>query len=318
MSDPRIFTRKQSLQLAVEHMIKRNSNLIRPIVTPYPYLNQLFWESPGHEGGFEPGWIVSLSGRSGCGKTTMLRHIKNDVHRLNPFTNIYCLDFNLEMPAQRLGAKEISEKSGKSLKDLHVNMKDKDLRKIREGVDGMKETPSFIVEGANTVDQIITFTNKFTKAHNIDGENKGLLLSLDHALLLQDSGNINDILRGLGNELNNIKYNIKYFVGIIVNQLNDNIEDISRRSADYTKCYEHFPKRTDIYGNRGIFNVSDVVMVLHDPYDMGILAYGPRRWETKGKLFLHILKLRDEKKQVIAFRNELHLNRLGSLDIKAI
>ena len=115
------------------------------------------------------------------------------------------------------------------------------------------------------------------------------------------------------------KQAIKYFAKcgqnfsvVLLSQLNRYIEELERTGEPGSQNY---PKKRDIFGGDSLYQMSDVVLVTMNPYQMGMDMYGPHRWETKGRLYWHFLKVREGEAIIAAMENKLATNEVKDLDL---
>ena len=113
------------------------------------------------------------------------------------------------------------------------------------------------------------------------------------------------------NEINILKAEIPGAIFIILSQLNDGILTVERRTPRRALNY---PTMNDIFGSRSSYHLADYVMVLMNPEKIGYKEgeYGPKPLPVKGKIYLHLLKARDnESEVVILLNNNLKYNKLS-------
>ena len=65
-----------------------------------------------------------------------------------------------------------------------------------------------------------------------------------------------------------------------------------------------------IFGGEALYQFSDVVAVIMNPFYMGLETYGPHHWATEGYLYLHFLKLRESEPGVAKMINKLKYNTI--------
>ncbi len=88
---------------------------------------------------------------------------------------------------------------------------------------------------------------------------------------------------------------------LVLGQLNDNIETEGR----INNPSQHYPKKSDIFSSRQVYQMADNVIVVHRPERLGIQSYGPNNFPTKDLLALHVLKSRFQGNEgLIRFRQE--------------
>ena len=90
---------------------------------------------------------------------------------------------------------------------------------------------------------------------------------------------------------------------IILGQLNDNIESEGR----INNPTQHYPKKSDIFSSRQVYQMADNVIIVHRPERLGIQAYGKESFPTEDLFALHILKSRFQGTEgLIRFRQDFN------------
>ena len=265
----------------------RRKGLIKSLKTPWEKYNDVSM------GGIEWHTMHTIAGASGSGKTAILNQLETDLIMLNPEEDVEILSFNFEMLARNLVGRKYSKALGKTVQQLHSGKKgydvsDSDFHQILAAQERIRKLPIFYVDEAGTVDDIRRTIIKFAKKN----PKKGLIVTLDHAVLV--NGRQGEMERTILVELTKMfKKAIKYFAKInknfsviMLSQLNRHIEEMDRVGEPGVQNY---PQKKDIFGGDALYQMSDVVMVTMNPFQLGLDVYGPNRWETKGRLYWHFL-----------------------------
>lgn len=296
-------TIEQAFREELQYLEGRYNGEIRSMRTPWPMINQMNID------GTEWGTISTLAGMSGVGKTAFINQLITEVHDVNPHDEIAILFFTMEMAARRIVGRTISNQTGKSIRQMYLKSTQQEIEHIRKHV-----MPKFIKRDITYVEYMQSPENTRRTIENFieTRSKKKVLVVYDHSLLISKIPGFTERdtlveLVGIFNELKKTYPNSQYW---IASQLNRDIEKVERvRNAS-----THFPTKGDIFGSEALYQFSDFVCVLHNPHKLGITAYGPSKWVTKGYIFAHLLKLRDSRpNQTVVFRDTLANNRLLEL-----
>ncbi len=291
----------------------RRKGLIKSLKTPWRKYNDVSM------GGIEWHTMHTIAGASGSGKTAILNQMETDLIQLNPTEDLEVLSFNFEMLARNLVGRKYSKAIGKTVQQIHsgksgYDVSDDDFRQILAAQEKVRKLPIFYVDEAGTVDDIRNTIIKFAKKN----PNKGLIVTLDHAVLV--NGKQGETERRILVELTKMfKKAIKYFAKIgknfsviILSQLNRGIEELDRVGEP---GIQNYPQKKDIFGGDALYQMSDIVMVTMNPFQLGLDSYGPSRWETKGRLYFHFLKVREGEPVIAVMQNKLFVNEVKDLDL---
>ena len=104
---------KEAYSEALDYIKKRQSGELKSIKTPWNKFNSVYMN------GLEWGWIITLAGMSGSGKTAFLNLLETSFDEFNKDHEIHVLNFNFEMQAYRLMTRKISRKINKSVKQIY-------------------------------------------------------------------------------------------------------------------------------------------------------------------------------------------------------
>ena len=223
------------------------------------------------------------------------------------------------MLARNLVGRKYSRETKSTVQEIHSGkrgheMSDDDFAKIVQAQEKVKNLPIFYVDEAGTVDDIRRTIFHFA----LKNPKKGLIVTLDHTILV--NGRAGEQERIVLVELTKMfKKAIKYFAKlgknftvVLLSQLNRSIEEIERTGEP---GIQNFPKKKDIFGGDALYQMSDVVLVTMNPFQMGMDMYGPNRWPTKGRLYWHWLKVREGEPVIAAMQNKLAVNEVQDLDL---
>jgi len=291
----------------------RRKGLIKSLRTPWEKYNDVSM------GGIEWHTMHTIAGASGSGKTAILNQLETDLITLNPDEDFEVLSFNFEMLARNLVGRKYSKALGKTVQQIHsakkgYDVSDNDFQLILAAQEKVRKLPIFYVDEAGTVNDIRQTIFKFAKKN----PKKGLIVTLDHTILV--NGKQGEMERMILVDLVKMfKKAIKYFAKInknfsviLLSQLNRNIEELERTGEP---GIQNYPKKRDVFGGDALYQMSDIVMVTMNPYQMGMEAYGPHRWETKGRLYFHFIKVREGEPVIAVMQNKLFVNEVKDLDL---
>jgi len=289
-----------AIQEELDYIRGRKTGEITSVKCQYPAINSVYMD------GFEWGWIVTIGGMSGSGKTSFMNSLEEGICGLNE--NVSVLSFNFEMLARRLIGRKISSITNLSVKQLYSAdgvLSDDQWEHITKEVTPMlgKHDVTY-TEYRQTVPEMIDTVKRFLdkKAPN------GVIVEVDHSLLVKRLRNANerDTLIDLTSEFNDLKKQYPKLLFFIVSQLNRDIEEDNR----IINPNLHFPRKKDLFGSDSIFQICDGVMILHRPEMLGITYYGAKQWPVKDLVYLHHLKVRDGEPVINRFKNDLKHNKL--------
>jgi len=296
----------------ITYIDDRRHGRIKSLATPWSKYNNIAM------GGIEWHTIHTIGGMSGSGKTAILNQLETQVCELNPDEKFDVLSFNFEMLARNLVGRKISKETNMTMQDLHsgkegVKLSDADYKRVTETREKLKNLPIYYVDTAGTVDDILRTIHEFGKRD----PSRGILMTLDHTLLV--NGAAREVEREvLVNLVKALKRMIKYykkegrdFSCVLLTQLNRNIEE-SDRMADPGS--QNFPKKKDIFGGDALYQMSDIVLVTMNPFQVGMEVYGPHKWPTQGLLYWHFLKVREGEPVIAKMTNKLAINTVEDFE----
>ena len=111
---PKPLTQRDVVEQNKEYIRKRASGDLVSLDTDYERLNKAV-------GGFEPNTILTVTGLSGGGKSTLSKRISNSMTKnlIAKDIDCICLSFNFEMLAHKTVGREVANKGKFSLKELY-------------------------------------------------------------------------------------------------------------------------------------------------------------------------------------------------------
>lgn len=228
--------------------------------------------------GIEENLLITITGISGTGKSSIVNWIETEASR-----EASIITFSMEMAAKAQWARKI-----KYISTLNEARKNQEIERL-------DKADIWYMEDMCTVKQINEISESFIR----EREGKKIIIIIDHLLLLNEKEERFGIV-----ELEKVLVKLKKSKGVSIvqiAQMNRNIESIERiKNPQF-----HFPQRSDISTADAIFQASDLVIVLHRPEVLGIIAYGMNMLKTKGIIYIHILKNREGNQHIIAVENKL-------------
>lgn len=201
--------------------------------------------------------IITIVGAPGSGKTLLKDQFCGELLKYG----YYWLDFQLEMPIPEIIKRELI---------YNDSITDKEKRK--EYLEKTKDINHFMVDEVVNVAQIENLISDFITMYEINGSSKKLLVSIDHALIVSGMDN-GKRLDELMKSMVNVKKKTDAMI-VILSQLNREI-DIEGRTKQGS--IQNYITRKDIYMSDALVQYSDMVLALDNPYERGILEYGPTR-----------------------------------------
>lgn len=228
--------------------------------------------------GLEPNILYTVTGISGSGKSSYVNWIETEASR-----EMSVLTFSMEMSAEAQWARKVQ----------YFNSLTESAHK--EEISRLDTADVWYIEDMCSVKQI----NDISEAFIHERKDRKILIIIDHLLLLNEKEERTGIV-----ELQKVLMKLKKLekVSIVqIAQMNRNIETIDRiKNPQF-----HFPQRSDISTADAIFQASDIVMVIHRPEIIGIIAYGMNMLPTKETIYIHIIKNRNGEQHIIALKNKL-------------
>ena len=290
----------------------RLSGEIKSLQTPWKKFNKACMN------GIEWGSIITIAGMSGSGKTAVLNELETGLFELNPKEGFAVLSFNFEMIARRLVGRKFSKKLNMSVKQMYnadldnptTNLTQEQYDKAVIHAKDIINAPVWYVDIPGTVEEIRNTIEYFgiQKPETLD---KGLLVTLDHSILVKKFGEQNQLetLYELAAMFNEMKKKIKSSY-VIVSQLNRGIEAVDRLQNKNL----HYPQKSDVFGADALYQYSDVFMITHRPEMLNLRAYGPEDLPVKDIIYWHYIKTRDGDPFIGKMRNLLQFNQVRDFD----
>ncbi len=265
-------------------------------------------------GGFRFDNNYLIAGLSGHGKSWVINMLQEDFVNVDlngEYPRPYrLLHFGFEMSMQDEILRKISSKTGISYESLisaNQRLSELEYELVKKTYAEIKKSSIYIVENPGTLQQVYNTIEKFNGRFPTDQ----LVISLDHTLLLNNTyGDEIKLLAETGKMFMLIK---KRFgaMGILLGQLNTNIEKDERQSTVQNKKFLHFPKKSDIHGSAQIYHAADFVIVINQPSMLGIDLYGLGNHPTKDLIAWHLIKARKGTPKYIRLKQNLNRGEIN-------
>ena len=284
----------QIRQEGIDYMDARFKGHITSLKSP--------WYSVNERGvdGFEWGNVITIGAMSSTGKTTFINQITRSAFKNNPKQRFAVLDFQFEMSGTTTAIREFSSVLNISYKGLLNADKENPLEEstiynARHYSDQHKNDLIFQIEVPQNVEGIEAQIALF-----YDYIKMPFVITIDHSVLVEGMGieQERQILNELGKMCTRVKKTYPVII-LILTQMNRSLEDSIRCNPG---TIGNYPKKADIFGSDGLFQHSDMVIILHRPSMLNIPYYGPKEYIVHPDLiFAHFLKVRNGTPDVTFF-----------------
>lgn len=273
----------------------------KPIKTRYSHLNNIC------HGGLTPQQIITIGGLSSFGKSHTLRCIEEDIfnEELNPGSReeVILIKVDWEMTKFESLINRVHTRTGLSFADILYKKPSTEVEQVITSISEELSAPylyeSFQTYNPANFDKIV---RAFCGEHM---SKKQIVLTIDNANLIDTTETGESFaLAEMTAVLIKLKRDVANLTIIQLAQLN-------RSLKERTVQKEHFPRTTDFYNSSKLEHASDVMIIIHNPYLLGLQAYGivnKERYEyldvhlthknnwsefkTKGLVFWHYVKVR--------------------------
>lgn len=295
---------KALVEEAAAKLLKFKSGEFKPIKFRKDFVNQALL------GGLFPGTVFGIAGSSGHGKTTLMQELEDDIlnEELNPnCKNYMVLRNNYEMSVFKLFLRALKNKLGRKISDILGTNPFSEEEMTMFNAIKQRESDPRIKYFENPTDPHTWFqiTEAFIKAHQ---HIEHIVITIDHiALVKQTMAGKKDAIDNLIEYINYLKNKYENVSFIILSQLNREIE--SRENASNSA-----PRKGDLYQSDFLFQLSDVILVVHNPFKLGVKEHmvvpqdmytqfnqyktNPDKrsstFRTRGLIFYHFIKLRED------------------------
>lgn len=262
--------------------------------------------------GLVNGSVVLLAAGSGVGKSFELARLQKNIlnKEINPNAdNIVSLNVSLEMRILSLVLRDLEGKLSKSKKEILISeFTEEEKLLVKEYYDLLQDDRQFVCQSPTSVNDFKLGCINFLKENT---SKESCIISVDHIVLIQsDRGqNKNQVVENLVEVINELKMTYPNVIFILLSQTNS---ENQKRIKDKDRMSQ--PKDLDIYYSQFSFQVADYVIVITNPWKLGISSYSklnPSRYpdledffvdedskgrvslDTEGVLYFHLLKCRE-------------------------
>lgn len=309
---PRILTQAQAVMQNKEYIRKRASGELVFLNTCYDRLNKALM--------LEPNTMLTITGLSGGGKSSISKRISNSIHEnlKKQNKNSIGLSFNFEMLAQKTIGREVAGRAKISLQELYSSEHPLAAAKMemvfKKHHSKLFDYPLIYVEEPQD-HKVIGDTIYYYWKELCEPEDY-FIVEIDHAVITKGrtGDNQKDKVDNLMETLNNIKKKISYEGGcvffIVLSQMNRNIKDKDRMQIPQL----HYPNTADLFAASSIEYFSDYILCTHMPAKLNLKGYTDNNFpvylehndEQIEFIYWHILKNREGiPDQVIPMLNNL-------------
>lgn len=293
---------KETTQKSFERIKEGHSGEYKPLKTRFEHFNTIT------HGGLTKQRIYSIGALSAFGKSHILRQIESDIfdETLNPDakkTVVLC-KVDWEMSKEEMILARVHAKTGKPYDYLMYQEPDEETKKAFNEV-FIELNSDHIFETFDTYkpDDFYTDVKAFTDLHK---DKKQIVLTVDNINLIDtENSDESKAIAKLITHIIKLKREVKNLTIILLCQLNRELKERLLNPKD------HFPKTTDFYYSSKIEHASDVQIVIHNPFLLGLDEYGAVNTErysyldkylvsknkystfkTQGLIFFHYVKVR--------------------------
>ena len=250
------------VNVAVRQIQRYQTHEDAPIKTRFEHFNA------NALGGIFKGNIITIGAISGSGKSYVLQQIEEDMFnkQLNPSCDDYVLlRCNWEMTVFKLLIRKLKRKLRKSATEiLFKSPEGDDLNRFKDVCDSERSDKIFYLEAPTDPKTWYDAVRAFLEENK---HKKHVVVTIDHIALVRDVfGSKKTAMDTLIENINMLKKEFINVSFIILSQLNRDIEG-------RTDIQNLAPKRSDLYNSDTIFHISDIVLVLHNPFKLGHSLY---------------------------------------------
>lgn len=293
---------RETTQSSFDNIKDGQSGAYKPLKTRFKHLNDIC------HGGLTKQKIYSIGALSAFGKSHVLRQIETDIfdEDLNPGAkeSVILCKVDWEMSKEEMILAKVHAKTGKPYDYLMFEKPDEETQKaFKEVFEELNSDHIFETFNTYTPDNFYTDVRAFADQHQ---NKKQIVLTIDNINLVDtENSDESKAIAKLITHIIRLKREVKNLTVIILCQLN---RDLKER---ITNPKEHFPRTTDFYYSSKIEHASDVQIVLHNPFLLGLDEYGavnteryayldkyliPKNkyscFKTQGLVFFHYVKVR--------------------------
>lgn len=286
-----------------------------------------------HIEGLLPSDVIVYAANSGVGKTKLLFDtldliLDEKVNR--DAKNIVSLEYSLEMKFLNRILRDGNKRTGKKKSEILKEQFTSEEREIMNRYyHGLQDKRRYVCEESITTHEFYSMTKDFCEKNK---EKAGIIISLDHVLLLKKENRNEDTLETLTAYINQLRKEFGNIYFILLSQFNrTSFSTIAERNNDM------MPRASMIYGSSHFEFLSAYIVGIMDPFKMGINellkvnrdryewledfmgdedAKGKVSFDTVGNMFYFVLKTRESDqpyKNLFIRKMELTEEQLGMM-----
>ncbi len=274
------------------------------IKTGRPYLDDIFPVVNGS--------VITISAGSGVGKSYELATVIENIldRKLNPHADRYVvLNISLEMKILSIVLRGLNKHMGKSKRQILLEeFTEEEKLLAKKYYDILQDDRQYISQVPTSPNKFLAGCRVFLEEHR---DKESVIIAADHiALFGSDKGQgKQQVIEDLIEDVNILKMEFPNVIFILLSQTNS---EMLKRLKE--KDVMSQPQPLDLYYSSFTFQVSDYVVVIVNPYKMGINEYskintaryehlskyftepdnkGRVSLDTLGVLYYHLLKCRE-------------------------
>lgn len=294
----------QLVKEAAQELHKLQKGEIKILKTGMPCIDD-------HIGGLLKGDIIVTAALSGHGKSEFLYKLKESVlsEEVNEgASNFAFIDYSLEMKVFNQYVRGLKRATGKAKKSiLFEEFSGEDLEKAIEYYKKLVKDPRvYINQDPITPLELYKECREFLQENR---DKEAVIISIDHILLVSGSDK-KSVIDEVMEYLNRLKLEFDNVYFVVLSQMN---RSILNRVAE--KNNASIPNTGDLYGSEFMTQTASYVITLLNAYKVGINQYmkvfperydylaehfgdddsksGKVSFDTVGKIFIHVLKVRE-------------------------
>jgi replicative DNA helicase len=296
-----ITSSKTTTKNAFERIKNGQSGNYKPLKTRYEHFNKI------SHGGIARQTIITIGGLSGFGKSHTLRELEEDVLNadLNPQSpnKVILVKVDFEMSKEEAILNRVKAMTGKPFSYLMYEEPDEETKiAFNDVYTQLSQNNVYEMYDTCTPDNLFELMDNFCTKHE---DKDQIVLTIDNVNLIeQENEGETEALSKLQKNLIDLKLKHKNLSIIQLAQLNRNLKE--RTDPKFM-----FPRTSDFFNSSKIEHASDIQIVIHNPYLLGIHEYGvvsvkkfdyleqfilPKgKWGTfmtEGLVFWHYVKVR--------------------------
>jgi len=316
----KIKTAKDLATRAFVQLNKIQTGQNRLVKTGRPYIDK-------HLGGLLPSSVLLIGASSGTGKSLEAMRIMKGVmsEEVNEQAGDYVsLEFMLEMKFLDLVLRDANYKLNKSKTEiLSRQFEEGEKAVMKEYHETLKDGRRFVVDESVDSAEFLDICRAFCRNHK---DKKGIIILIDHLLLITESERGEDPLKKVSEYTNILRKEFGNVYFVFLSQLNRKVY-----AEVKDKTNKMVPDSSMIYGSSHFEFLSAFAVIMLNPFKMGVDYYmsikkdrypdlqefmtiedskGKVHFNTLGNMFYHLVKIRESDKMY----DNLHIEKMKLSD----